>query len=84
MEFDLQDENINFDFLDEDLNQLNAETQHDAVIFLVDAQTINFVNENVEEPNLSIIANSYANFLKTKIVSSAYDKAGIIFYNAVS
>jgi hypothetical protein len=84
MEFDLQEDCIDFDFLDEDLNQLNASTQHDAVIFLIDAQAINFVNENVEESNLAIVANSYANFLKAKIVSSAYDKAGLIFYNAVS
>lgn len=83
MEFDLQEERIDFDFLEDNLDHLNAETHHDAVIFLIDAQAIQFVNEHVEEPNLAIVANSYANFLKSKIVSSAYDKAGLIFYNAV-
>ena len=84
MEFDFQEDQINFDFLEEDLTQLDLQNQYDAVIFLVDAQAIPFINENIEESNLTIVANSFSSFLKNKIISNNFDKAGLVFYNTVN
>ena len=83
MEFNLSEEELDYDFLGEDLNHIDLHHTNDAVIFLVDAQALKFINSNINEDNLSIAVNSYSSVLKSKIIGGLNDKCGLIFYNTV-
>ena len=84
MEFNADDD-LNLDFLEGEEDDLtDVFSKPDSVIFLVDAHSFNFKNENIEVSNSQIVANAYMNFLKDKLLSSNSDRSAMIFYNTVS
>ena len=83
MEFNIEDE-IDFDFLDNEDEILDEFSKPDSVLFLVDTQAFKFHNENIEQTNLEIVSQAYLNFLKDKLLASQSDKSSLIFYNTVT
>jgi hypothetical protein len=84
MEFNADDD-LNLDFLEGEEDELtDVFSKPDSVIFLVDAHSFMFKNENIEVSNSQIVANAYMNFLKDKLLSSNSDRSAMIFYNTVS
>lgn len=82
MEFDLEEE-VNFDFLDNEEEILDMFSQADSVIFLVDVQSFHFQNEQTEISTSKIVANAYVNFLKGKLLANNSDRSSLIFFNSV-
>ena len=53
----------------------------DSVIFLVDAQSLHFVNDQIEQTNIEILIDAYTKLMKRKVVFRNADKVGMVVYN---
>ena len=53
----------------------------DSVIFLVDAQSLHFVNDQIEQTNIQILIDAYTKLMKRKVVFRNADKVGMVVYN---
>ena len=83
MEFNWNDKDFNFDFIVDVQDELNLNEKNEAVVFLVDYASLSFVNHGLKMTNTEIIADSYQNLVKRKLIAAPLDKVGLILYNSV-
>ena len=53
----------------------------DALIFLIDCQSLKFTNDKIDLSNSEILKQAYQEMMKRKVIFHSSDKIGLILYN---